>query len=429
MLFFDRKRWIVALVVLSSFGPYLMSVGLRLEHVVIYGLSAIALADSLSCRANPIRAPLAVGIFLPLAMSAAWSTFVIWRSPLQVNPVLVMASLDNYLQPTALCLLLAWGLARATVAEIRACLILAYRLMLLLLALNTMLAFSQMFVDTWPLVQFFVQGEPVKMGTVWQRAAAQGRYSGIFNQPIEAGIAYGLGLFVWGALFLTERRLSHYHFALLFMVLVGGLLSISKAFLMLAIPLFAGWVLFNRRELALDCFRAAHGWFAMGFMATLVVILDWNWKGVNHLKKSFGLADRVGSSGIVSRVTGKRFDSADSNVPRLIREVAENTSHEGFGFGLRRGFDNGYMEFYYQGGAIGLVFYLSVLAFLGVLARRVSSWSRSEGSMLYLILIFVVLVGIGGSVLTANRSSILLWVLLILFVEIDARQSKAGKSL
>ncbi len=68
----DRGRWVVALVVLSGFGPYLLSVGLRLEHVVIYGLSAIALANILRCRTSPVSAPVAAGVLLPLAVAALW---------------------------------------------------------------------------------------------------------------------------------------------------------------------------------------------------------------------------------------------------------------------------------------------------------------------------------------------------------------------
>ncbi len=72
--------------------------------------------------------------------------------------------------------------------------------------------------------------------------------------------------------------------------------------------------------------------------------------------------------------------------------------------------------------------YLAVLVWLGLLGRRVLSWSRSEGSMLLLILIFVVVAGLGAPVLTINRSSILLWLLLIMFLELDARRYQVGNS-
>lgn len=424
----DRGRWVVALVVLSGFGPYLLSVGLRLEHVVIYGLSAIALANILRCRTSPVSAPVAAGVLLPLAVAALWGGLVAWWSLPAENPVLVMASLDNYLQPIALYLLLVWGGARASVPEMRTSLVFGYRLMLLALALNALLALSHMFVDTWPLVRFFVQGESEPMGTVWQRAARLGRYCGIFNQPVEAGIAYGLGLFAWGQLFLAERRLNLSLFYLLAMLLLGGLLSVSKVFLMVAVPLFACWVLINRQELPLKCLQATHGWWAIGVVTVFVALMAWRWQGVNRLKKTLGLADQVGSRGFWSRLTGKRFGEADSNVLTAFREVWENAPLQGFGFGLRRGFDNAYLEFFYQGGSVGLMLYLAVLVWLGLLGRRVLSWSRSEGSMLLLILIFVVVAGLGAPVLTINRSSILLWLLLIMFLELDARRYQVGNS-
>lgn len=212
------------------------------------------------------------------------------------------------------------------------------------------------------------------------------------------------------------------------MLLLGGLLSVSKVFLLLAVPLFVCWVLINRRGLPLKCLRATHGWLAIGVVMVFVPLMASRWQGVNRLKKTLGLADQVGSSGFLSRLTGKRFGEADSNVLTAFSEVWENAPLQGFGFVQRRGFDNAYLEFFYQGGSVGILLYLAVLAWLGLLGCRVLSWGRSEGSMLLLILIFVVVAGLGAPVLTINRSSILLWLLLSIFLELDARRYQVGNS-
>lgn len=423
----DRTQWIVAIVILSSFGPYLHPYGIRPDHVAIYGLSGIAMWNAFFCRVNLFRTSLVAFMPFALLVSATWSAIVTWWSPTPANTTLIIAGLDNYLQPVAIYLLLSWTLAHASVSEMRSYLLQVYRLMLLALSLNAALALASVFVDTWPLVRFFVQGEPGHMGTVWERAARLGRYSGIFNQPSEAGIAYSLGLFAWGQLFVVERRLSPYLLTLLFMVLLGGLLTISKVFLMVAIPLFFGWVFLNRNELSLRC-KAAHGWLFMGFMAIVLWLLAFHWQGLKRLTKTFGLVEQAGTSGFLSHITGKRFGSERSHVVQGFLDVWENAPLQGFGFGLRQGFDNAYLEFFYQGGGVGLTLYLVVLAWLGILGRRVLAWSRPEGSMLLLIMVFVVMAGVGIPVLTINRSSILLWLLLIFFLELDARQRKIGNS-
>lgn len=91
------------------------------------------------------------------------------------------------------------------------------------------------------------------------------------------------------------------------------------------------------------------------------------------MRKTFGLAEQEGTLGFWRRLTAKRFASTDLNVLTAFREVWENAPLEGFGFGV----------------------------------RRVISWSRPEGVMLYTILIFAVVAGLGALVRTINRSFIL----------------------
>ena len=63
------------------------------------------------------------------------------------------------------------------------------------------------------------------------------RLTGIFNQPMEHGVAYGVGLFCWlhrASLQPPKPR----DYAMLAALLLGGVIGTSKVFLFGALPLF-----------------------------------------------------------------------------------------------------------------------------------------------------------------------------------------------
>lgn len=90
----------------------------------------------------------------------------------------------------------------------------------------------------------------------------------------------------------------------------------------------------------------------------------------------------------------------------------------GFGFGAHGPFDNGYLEFFMQGGVLALL--LSCLLFVVLLYYAVqyrSKESRLEAKTLIWLQLLVIGASLGGSTITANRFSVLFWVLVCLFVK------------
>ena len=78
------------------------------------------------------------------------------------------------------------------------------------------------------------------------RAAELGRYSGVFNQPAEAGLMYGVGALV--AVYCYRHRPGRLALLLAFIVL-GGLICVSKIFIMIGLPLTL-WYLWRSHRIS-----------------------------------------------------------------------------------------------------------------------------------------------------------------------------------
>ena len=80
-------------------------------------------------------------------------------------------------------------------------------------------------------------------------AASDGRYTGIFNQPAEAGIAYGVALLLLTWLARTREWKPFPVTCAAALVITGGVLTVSKVFLLCAAPVAGLTVLRGRARI------------------------------------------------------------------------------------------------------------------------------------------------------------------------------------
>jgi hypothetical protein len=80
-------------------------------------------------------------------------------------------------------------------------------------------------------------------------AASDGRYTGIFNQPAEAGIAYGVALLLLTWLARTREWKPFSVTCAAALVITGGVLTVSKVFLLCAAPVAVLTVLRGRARI------------------------------------------------------------------------------------------------------------------------------------------------------------------------------------
>lgn len=245
-----------------------------------------------------------------------------------------------------------------------------------LLSANTVIAFLSIgFRDEVSLVL-----APFIRGHVWLDSYLNQRYLGVFNQPMEAGLAYGV-MFI-----ALTNRAKNFRKAFTFicstLVLIGGILSLSKVFF-LAFFIGAGVVVWRNKRLfvpSLILSSAGVWWLAgRGYVLDLIVL------------------------------TAGRF-SADQGgtLVRLVEYVAKESLWFGTGLPhLGAALDSGYMEYFVYGGLTGLSLFFALQLAILYLAMRAP---RSNRKIAIGLTVFAVVANLGAPVFTLNRASIIFWV-------------------
>lgn len=426
---FRRASRLLVVLIVAAFGPYVsQSLGLRVEHLLIYGLLALA-AVKIAARPRGYSVPPVLALVVACLVAATlWTLTVSALSANGVPALRVFAAAENYVQPIALIILITVFIAGTSPVERRRLLQRACATACVLLTINSVVAVLTVFVDTWPAAQYFVRAHTDTGLSVWQTAATMGRYSGVFNQPLEAGLGYSIGLAAWVYWTTASRRTTGWRWLLLGGLLIGGALSVSKVFLLGGVPLFALYAVWATGLHARLWPRTVLA--AMAFALLLVPTGMWlltRWAGRDYLLRLFD-PGQLSDQGLIALYTAGRLGAGESTVKRLFRETLEEAPVEGFGFGAASPLDSGYIEFLYQGGTVALVLYLLAVGALGAHTWISFRRARDEMRLLAVLLLITLGAGIGAPVLTANRSCILLWIFIVLAigVSVSGTRSPAG---
>jgi hypothetical protein len=412
---YRRGRLLIVALLVSSFGPYVVpGLGLRLEHLVIYGLAALLIME-LMLRGDYRRdaSPLLIAAAL-LVTAAAWTLASSLGTPkADVTLAMRVAGLENFLQPAALLMVVGLSVQGVGRESRVALLRVAIRTYLVLLAVNSAVALATIYTDVWPLARHFVASSiGPDAASTWQRAAAIGRFTGLFNQPIEAGLAYSAGVIGWAYLVGSYRTVSWRDWFLFGAVALGGVLSVSKTFLFVGFP--AGllyWALWaGRHQVARPRTVLAIGTAGIAGAALLQ-----KWQAAAYAMRFFGrsatAADIRDLTATLDLLTAGRYaQGVESTVQRLFAEVMAGAPVHGFGFGAYPTLENAYLEYLYLGGLVALGFYLAVLGIMGGMAALGRVATPRESTFLAVLLALMLAAGLGGPVLTINRASVALTV-------------------
>ena len=207
-------------LVLGVAGPYVVG-GLRLEQLLVYPM-AIAYLMVLTARSRP-RLPT---VIVPLSVFAGWCLL----STSLERPTLLqfVTSADTVLLPIAA--IMAAGLVVERVRDVQATMNLWFGGVVAVNAASGGLSIAQ---SIFGLADWSSHWWSSGAESVGLRALAGARWTGIYNQPVEAGIAYALSLAIAVTWLLSETRSRSQRLVLAAAAsfcLAGGLLSQSKAF-------------------------------------------------------------------------------------------------------------------------------------------------------------------------------------------------------
>lgn len=422
------------LIVVACFGPYLgTGFGLQITHILIYGFFLMALPlFFLDLKTQASSFTKHIGAFWTLiVLWSAASTYVNYSLLLNPSVKHIVSRGEKFIEPLVLTLVMSACLKRRLKSGGPSSMIMEIgKVALFLAALNSVAAIVQATlpaVALKPILSSFWQdaGE-FKRVPVAVAAASMGRFTGIFNQPIEAGDMYLLVLLLWFySLAKAKKWPGIMEVIAVSLVVVGGLLSVSKVFLIGA-PILAGIYMFSsgkamRRTVVLLLLISP----VIIFLAQLV--LSDTATGA-RLTKMLSYTD---STDVMSRYTAGRFTSggARGGIIDEFREVWSRSPWLGTGIGSYSTVDNAYFEIYASGGCMALFLYIGMLAYALFRAIRSKFRGSEEGQLLLVVVLLLMGAGMGAPVLTLNRFSPIVWIVLaVLGAGIADRSAKQAAS-
>lgn len=419
------RLWVVA-VTLSAFGPYILG-GMRTEQLSVYLSTLLVVVIGWPILKSNYRS-VAPFIFLWGAyfLVALVGGFLSGENRTPYDRGSLVAGLDNAALPLAVLVVTCFWTSVAPGLDLVR---IAATTLVSAMTVNGLLAVGEMIRGGvasfgWLRIFWSSNGGTSDEGggvSVAVLAAGNGRYSGVFNQPAEAGIAYSLALFSLAYLLQLNTRHRTTVFALIGVVLtVGGVLTASKIFLLGGLPIMVFLVLRDRNRRTR--LRLAAAVSAVGVVSYLL-----NFYGLLPRWPGAAMIDRLvnrGNRSILQTITAGRFGEG-STLAGPSGEILDH--HRWFGLGaggLAVPYDSTWLEALVVAGVVGVL--LVALTFLllsatwyglrDVLPRR--EWLFA-GSVVFL----AAGASLGMPSLTGNRVATLVWVLLGLLI--TNRRAKA----
>lgn len=402
-----RGRVATALIALAAFGPYLFS-GFRTEQIAVYATALVLAVGVWWVKARPNGHGIAVMglLLLQLGVSVVGAVAPPQNTTrYQLGPAL--AGIDNLALPIAVIgvvwTLIAAGADRTQLIRI-VCAVTVWSMVI-----NAGLA-AWATGGSGPDLAIF-QGQ-ADVESVAYRAEQLGRFSGIFNQPAEAGLMYSVALLAAIYLYREKARMLAFTATALS---IGGVLTISKVFLFVGLPIGIWQAVRSSggRQRRAAAFLAA----AIAAWAGAKTGMIPEWTGGQYLIRLMPGSDQ----GAVDLYTAGRF-GGESTLAVVVNAVMESSPIWGFGAGgLAAPYDNAWVEALVMDGIFGAVLLTAVMVVLAHawwIARPQSSpgESRLTGGLVAV----VIGAAVGVPSLTVNRCATILWLLIALLLLSDS---------
>ena len=403
------QLWVIV-VTLCAFGPYLVG-GLRTEQLAVYASAlAVGVLGWPLWHGDPTRPTPRSFLVLWGAIFAVAAAGVVWPpfNETSYTGGNAFAGLDNWALPIAVVIVTAFWCERL---GSRCVARLVSVVVVLAMMVNAVVSVIARVVGSYgltPWVELFWQRGDVGDMSVAANALGNERYTGLFNQPIEAGICYSVALLCLAYLARLSTRPRALVVTVVAVVLtVGGLLSVSKVLLFCGLPLFAVQMLRSRgRRLRIAGVLGALvlGGLAIGrFDLVLSVVTD-----TTQLRSLLG-----GLAFDTSTLTAGRFGEGGT-LGTVANEILADHAVLGLGAGgVSAPYDSAWIEAIATTGVVGAVLLMLVFAVLGLrwwALRR--GHDAPESDFAAALIIVVAVASLGMPSMTGNKVATVVWLLL-----------------
>jgi hypothetical protein len=403
----------VCLYSISSFGPYAYG-KIRFEHVCLLFFFVCAFMYGVSVRrlkfqSGQLRLLLFPTLILGLGLFS--EVFIHGNSPFSQAKLSFLAAFGmSFLIPLFYSLALSvcsdgsrWALVGAV-----------FYAFSLALALNSLLIIVQS-IDpgaALPIIKFFHLdfdgGVDVSTAAL---SMYQGRYTGVFVQPFDAGISYSL---IWIAAACGMYSYNSFGALVVGLNVLGGLLVGSKVFVLGGLPVGLAALVLIRSAMG---YRGLSALPMMSFFWISVVFIFLVIVSPVRVPYIEGFMDLWSERSAVDVLSGGRFqtDGLDLNT----EHVYQFAGLWGFGFGEVVPLDNSLVAYWGQGGIFAFFVYLTMLVWLAFRAWLGQGKVRVFGLA---VIVLAVLASAGGPPFLVMRASTLLWFSVVVLVVLTERR-------
>jgi len=415
-----REQYVIAILVLSCFGPYLMPL-VRLEQLVLYG-GVVALTPWLFLTGRKIFDNTRIA-----RMCIIFVLFIIWST---ISAILhgesifeygYLASLESYLQPVAVMIFGAALLRNAAGAHLISVLKVVISMMCVGALFNSMVAlYHVLFGVPWFIDYFLPARSALSETNVWDRSVGMGRIIGTFASPFEAGIVYGSALIGATYLYYGGALRALVYVPVFLVICFGGMLTVSKAFFVGLV--LAGFYHLRHGNVLSVRWAIASGFALAGFLVFFAGVSEVQWKGLERFDRYFKMGD--GGSAVVLYTAG-RYGSEDGTITSRVQSLLDQSPVIGYGMQYVDIFDSGFLQPLMFGGLVGLALYCGIFVELfrsssrRVIDRRLASYMR-------ILVIYALIASAGAPVLTLNKFAVMFWLQFSVLALLAVRRRKEG---
>ena len=394
----------------------------RYDHLAIYASLLYFIGKQLTHDTRTAVLPRHTLLIQALAGAFLWS--LLWEPAKSVGRSLGgedtvpltrwLASVENLLEPVVLTYIFASAFALSKEFERVLIASKVRKLVVLIGCVNSLIAIAQLGWDLSWLLQIYQSWEydNVTAGpiSIAGRAGELGRFTGLMNQPMEAGALSTLSLL---ALIREEIEIKQTVASMSVMsfagavLILGGVVGGSKIFmpfgLCLALTLMVGSTT-SAMKLVIG-------------LCSLVLVLAMNLfdlqlgnlsDGAEYQIDKIELAAQTGD--YLSYLTGGRLGvESDFLMQDMFIETFTDSPILGFTHGSALTLDSGYLEYMYYGGVPALIAYIACLCAIAFLHR-----GRQGVGFLYgcSLTTFSVISSIGAPVVTMNKVAIIFFAMI-----------------
>ena len=284
-------RLIIVFIALYS-GLYIFpAMGLRMDHLLIYPSALIFFIFYFFILNRPIilTNDILIILFSFFLINIIGFFSYIFSLDETIKTYEVLADMENYIQPVLLIFLTCFFVASIKDINIDSLIINIVKIFLIFLTINTFVGIALLYIGPNEYL-YLIGGPPDAEGkNVTERALGAARSGGFFSQPLDAGIAYSIGMIAW--LYLidkidSKKAISILSLAQFLIIILGGIVAASKVVYIVGWGLSFLYIFFYS-----DLYKKLFGTLKLIFISVFFIFFVYlgieNWQGSSGLWRNY----------------------------------------------------------------------------------------------------------------------------------------------